>query len=289
MQMRKITIGLLAGMVAAGSILSSCKKEEATLPAIDGYNNANEVAATNLVAHWGFEDNGKETKSGASPVGTKGATYVTGIKGKALSLANGYLSYDAIAALSSLPSATISAWVQVSNNGNNPSCIFTLTRPNEWAGNLNLMAETGWKKSTIDTLVVKGLLVTKKGGNDSWQDTRNEPSKGGVQANKVAGTSKFFHLVMTYDATTAGYMMYVNGVKVSNPEWEIRDGGKLGSLAFATPTKPIIGAWGTNVSGGTSEAWQVPMTGLLDEIRIFNKALSVGEIASLYKIESAGR
>ncbi len=289
MQMRKITIGLLAGFVAAGSVLSSCKKEEATLPAIDGYNNANEVAATNLVAHWGFEDNGKETKSGASPVGSKGATYVTGIKGKALSLSNGYLSYDAISALSSLPSATISAWVQISNNGNTPSCFLSLTRPNEWAGNLNLMAETGWKKATVDTLVVKGLLVTKKNGNDSWQDTRNEPSKGGVQANKVAGTNKFFHLVMTYDATSANYKMYVNGVKVSNPEWEVRDGGALGALVFATPTKPVIGAWGTNVTGGTSEAWQAPMTGLLDEMRIFNKALSEGEISSLYKIESAGR
>lgn len=288
MQMRKISFGLLAAMMATGSFLSSCSKTE-TLPSIDGYNNSDEVAAANLVAHWAFEGDGKESKSGAMPTASTNASYVTGVKGKAVSLAKGFLAYDAIAALATLPSATISAWVQVSNNGSAPSCFVSLTRPNEWAGNLNLMAETGWKQAASDTLVVKGLLVTKKAGNDSWQDSRNEPSKGGVQANKVAGNNKFFHLVMTYDATSANFKIYVNGVKVSNPEWEMRDGGNLGQLVFATPTKPVLGAWGTNTAGGTAESWQVPMTGSMDEVRIFNKAISEGEIASLYKIESAGR
>jgi len=288
MQKSKLSAKLFASLLAGTMLFTSCKKSEETLPTIDGYNNANEVAATNLMAHWGFEDSGKETKSGAAPVETKNATYSTGIKGKALNLASGFLAYNSIANLNSLSSATISTWVNISNNGNTPSCFLSLTRPNEWAGNLNLMAETGWKKSTVDTLVVKGLLVTKKTAGDSWQDTRNEPSKGGVQANKVAGKG-FFHLVMTYDAASANFKMYVNGVKVSNPEWELRDGGNLGALNFASPTKPIIGAWGTNVTGQTSESWQAPMTGLLDEMRVYNKALTEGEILSLYKLESAGR
>lgn len=288
MQKTKLTAKLFAGLLAGTMLFSSCKKSDETLPTIDGYNNADEVAATNLMAHWGFEDSGKETKSGATPVETKNASYAAGIKGKALSLASGFLAYNAISNLNALASTTMSAWVNISNNGNTPSCFLTLTRPNEWAGNLNLMAETGWKKSTNDTLVVKGLLVTKKTAGDSWQDTRNEPSKGGVQANKVAGKG-FFHLVMTYDAASANFKMYVNGVKVSNPEWELRDGGNLGALVFASPTKPVIGAWGSNVTGQTSESWQAPMTGLLDEMRVYNKALTDGEILSLYKLESAGR
>ncbi|RVU24774.1 LamG domain-containing protein [Sandaracinomonas limnophila] len=288
MQKTKLTAKFFASLLVGTMLFTSCKKSEDTLPTIDGYNNSDEVAASNLMAHWGFEDSGKETKSGATPTETKNASYATGVKGKALSLASGFLAYNAIANLNSLASATISGWVNISNNGNTPSCFLTLTRPNEWAGNLNLMAETGWKKSTNDTLVVKGLLVTKKTAGDSWQDTRNEPSKGGVQANKVAGKG-FFHLVMTYDAATANFKMYVNGVKVSNPEWELRDGGNLGALAFATPTKPVIGAWGSNVSGQTSETWQAPMTGLIDELRVYNKALTEGEILSLFKLETAGR
>ena len=146
------------------------------------------------------------------------------------------------------------------------------------------MAETGWKKATSDTLVINGYVVTKVNGNDSGQDVRNEPSKGGVQAGIFGG--KWTHIVMTWDGATSMFKVYANGVKISNPEWEQR--GTTGPLNFTTPTKPVIGAWGTNVSG-TPEAWQVPMTGMVDEIRVFNKALSDGDINSLYQLELAGR
>jgi hypothetical protein len=91
---------------------------------------------------------------------------------------------------------------------------------------------------------------------------------------------------MTWDGATSMFKIYANGVKISNPEWEAR--GTTGPLSFTTPTKPIIGAWGTNISG-TPDSWQVPMTGLVDEVRVYNKALSDGDISSLYQLESAGR
>jgi len=264
---------------------SSCGDDDDDLPPIDGYNNSNEVAATNLVAHWGFEGDGKETKSGAVPASSVGATFPDGAKGKAVKLANGYLSYGEIAALNSLPNMSVSLWANFDNNGSHPTAFFSLTRPNEWAGNINFMSETGWKPAGNDTLVIKGLVVTNKAGNPSFQDSRNEPSKGGVQAPK--GVNKWNHLVMTWDGTTSNYKIYVNGTKVSNPEWEQR--GDTGPLNFFTPTRAVIGAWGTNLPGGTAEAWQKPMNGSVDELRVFNKALTDAEIGALYKLESAGR
>lgn len=283
----------IAGGLVTGFV--SCNDDDDALPPIDGYNNSNEVAATNLLAHWGFEGDGKETKSGTAPSNSVGATFADGAKGKAVNFTAGYLAYPEIAALSStLTSFSVSAWVKVSNNGTHPSSFFTLTRANEWAGNINFMAETGWAQSTSDSVTVKGLIVS---ANDfGWQDSRNtikanaaEIADGNVpNANKIGG--QWAQVIMTFDGATRLFKVYANGSKISNPKWELRGSDTSPAVAFATPTKAVIGAWGTNVpGGGTAEAWQVPMTGSVDEVRVFNKALTDAEIGALYKLEQAGR
>jgi hypothetical protein len=284
MKTTQVSIKFLALALTAGSIFMACKDDEVKLPPIGGFNTADEVGGANLVAYWGLNGDGKESKSGAMPTKSQNVSYVDGAKGKAASFTEGFLAYDVIAGITSLPNATVSLWANVKNNGSAPTSLFSLTRPNEWAGNVNLMLESGWKQAAIDTMVVKGLVVTKVAGNDSWQDSRNEPSKGGVQAPKIGG--KWAHYVITWDGATSMFKVYANGIKVSNPEWEAR--GTTGPLSFTTPTKALIGAWGTNISG-TPDAWQKPMTGLVDEVRVYNKALSDGDISSLYQLESAGR
>ncbi len=284
----KISSFLLAAGITGSLVFgfTSCGDDEEKLPAIGGFNSADEVAATNLVAHWAFEGDGKEHKSGAAPASTVNASFVTGAKGKAVKFDAGYMAYNEIAALNSLPDMSVTLWANFDNNGTSPSVFFSMSRANEWAGNINLMSETGWKKAGNDTLVVKGLVVTNKDGNASWQDSRNEPSKGGVQA--VKGPNKWHHLVMTWDGATSNFKIYVDGVKISNPEWEPR--GTTGPLNFFLPTKAIIGAWATNLpGGGTAEVWQKPLTGSVDELRVFKKALTDAEISALYQLELAGR
>ena len=65
------------------------------LPPIDGYNSADEVASTNLVAYWPMDGNGNEKKSG-SAASSSNATFVTGAKGQAVKFDKGYLSYNEI-------------------------------------------------------------------------------------------------------------------------------------------------------------------------------------------------
>ncbi|MFZ1703983.1 MAG: LamG domain-containing protein [Saprospiraceae bacterium] len=295
--MKSNFLQFLLAFAIVGSLVfgfTSCDKDD-DLPAIDGYNNADEVAASNLLAHWAFEGDGKENKSSTAPSSSVGATFSTGAKGKAVDFNAGYLAYPAIASLStSLTSFTVSAWVKVANNGSHPSSFFTLARANEWAGNLNFMAETGWGPATSDSVTVKGLIVSN---NDfGWQDSRNtikanaaELADGQVPfPNKIGG--QWAQVMITFDATTRLFKVYSNGVKISNPVWEARGSATSPQIAFTTPTKPVIGAWGTNVpGGGTAEAWQVPMTGSMDELRVFNKALTDAEIGALYKLEKAGR
>ena len=77
--------------------------------------------------------------------------------------------------------------------------------------------------------------------------------------------------------------------RISNVKWEDR-AASPGAFSFFTPTKPIIGAFGTNIPGGLApDGWQKPMTGNIDEIRVWKKALNAADINALYELEKAGR
>jgi hypothetical protein len=281
------SVGLMIGMVA----LNSCKKAE-SLPPIGGFDSADQIGSANLVAYWNFDGNDKETKSNIGADYSLKNTYVTGVKGQALNLSAGLLHYPTIAALNSMPSFTVSAWVKVANNGTSSTTIFSLTRPNEWAGAVNMMVETGWKKAGNDTLNVKALIVPKIGTEATFQDSRNDPSKKGDQAFKC-NKDTWFHDVIVWDATTSKLLVYANGKKISNPDWELRmfNNNPIGALSFFTPTEVVIGAVAFNVPswGKTPESWMVPMTGQIDELRIWNKTLAPEDISSLYQLELAGR
>lgn len=295
MKTKQIT-AWMAGAVVMSTLFTSCKKDDSpALPDIGGYQSSNDVAAANLKAHWPFDGSNNERLSGAAPASAINASFTTGASGQrqALSLASGYLYYPEIAALSqanALPSFSVSAWVNVKNNrsstGDNPTMFFTLPRADDWIGNVNLMAETGRYTPEKDTLVVKGLLSQlTTAGAPSNQDSVNDPKKGGDQAFKGAG--QWSHVVVTYDGPTSMFYVYANGKKISNPEWEQR--GTTGSLNLRTPNRPLIGAFGTNLPGRTADVWQKAMNGQIDELRVYSKALTVGEISSLYQLEQAGR
>lgn len=280
-----VSAALILGVVA----LNSCKEEE-SLPPIGGFDNADQVGASNLVAYWSFNSDLKESKTGTAPDYQKNNTSVTGIKGNGVNLAEGLIHYPTIAALNTLPSFTVSSWVKVANNGTEPTMIFSLTRPNEWAGAINMMIETGWKKATSDTLNVKCLIVPKVGTDATWQDSRNDPAKGGDQLFK--SPNAWFQVVNVWDAATSKLLVYANGKKISNPEWEYRtfNANPIGALTFFNPTSVVIGGFLPNVPGnGTPDAWMTGMTGQVDELRVWNKALAPEDISSLYQLELAGR
>lgn len=292
----KFGIGLSLIAVVA---LQSCKDKDGIngykpIRPIGGYNSSSEIEPAALVAHWSFDaGTSKEEKSGATAATENNATYADGKKGKAVVLNRGYLAFNAIPALNNLPNYTITAWINIANNkgtGVNEGAtnVFTMTRDmnataHEWAGNVNMMLETSWYGTGSDTLLVKALNVTNVGGNASWQDSRNDPPQGGVQA--FLGAKKWAHIAITWDGNTNKLLVYGNGQKINNPAWETRSGG---ALTFFTPTRPVIGGWGTNVKG-TPDGWQQKFLGSIDEVRVFSKALSASDINSLYKLENLGR
>ena len=134
----KRTINYLTGgaIVFALFTFAGCSKDNA-LPTIDGYNNSNEVAATNLVAHWTFDDNNNEVISSTAPtktVGTVGLT--TGRIGKALNLTQGTLVFPTIAKINTadaLNSFTVSMWVSNFKITCRTFCVFKITNPHTYS------------------------------------------------------------------------------------------------------------------------------------------------------------
>lgn len=281
--------------------LTSCSSSSDSLPPIGGYNSASEVAASSLKAYWPLNGDGKESISNTAPTTTVATTYVTGIKGQAASFNAGYMAYPSIAALNTTSgSVSISCWAFLSNNKANPTAvsstspIFSLTRTGEAFGNLNLMAETHGLV-TSDSIQMKAIFRIKKAdgtefGGDAVNMTKQESWMDNTHtwnANKIGG--KWAHVVYIFDGPTATNKIYVNGVKISNSAWEVRNGGAAFPLNHFTPTRPVIGALETVVNGTNTDTWNAALKGKVDELRIFDKTLTTAEIGALYELEKAGR
>jgi hypothetical protein len=290
-------------MVASGiALVASCSSDDSSsLPPIGGYNSADEVAATSLKAYWPLNGNGKESISNTSPNNTVATTFVEGVKGQAANFNTGFMAYPAITALNTTSgSATISCWAKVSNTKlvaggpSNISPIFSLTRTGEVFGNLNLLGETHGLV-TSDSIQMKGVFRIKNddgsefGGDavnmikqESWMDATHTWA-----ANKIGG--QWAHIVYIFDGPTGTNKLYVNGVKISNSAWEVRNGGNAKMLNHFLPTRPVIGALETVANGTNTDAWNAALKGQVDELRVYDKALTPAEIGALYELELAGR
>ena len=299
MKTNKILLNSMILLSSVAFVVSCGDDDGPSLPPIGGYNNSNEVGAADLVAHWPFNGNGKEIKSNTSPANSVGASYEAGAKGDGLKLTNGYLVFPQIASLSANMNAyTISAWVKLFNNqtptSGSVSTVFSLSRPNEWIGNINLYAETGQKTVENDSIKIKQGFGSSTSGVqiyenfnklETWmvEDNLITPGKHVAGPNKIGG--QWAHIVATWDGANNKMIIYSNGQKISSPAFEVR--GDNTSIVFDTPVTPYIGAFG-NVAT-TTDTWNKPMNGSIDELRVFKKALSASDVNALYELEKAGR
>ena len=293
----------LAVLIALAGVGCKDKNKDIVLPDINGYPNSDAVASANLVAYFPLDGTGNEKKTGTAPTSSVNATYVSGVKGQAVSLASGYLYYASpLGALTSNQGFTLSAWVQVANNGVNgqappianfPYSYFQSAIPGKLFGNVTGLIEAGAYGIASDTMRVKSIYQDQAGGT---QDNVNgfDNSDIGIKFNisKKAGTNQWAHIVTTYNP--AGgipaqnvIQIYVDSIMVGNIDY-----AKRGTNTFKySPNEIIIGAWYNNIPGKmiNSDNFTQPFKGKIDEIRLYNKLLTRDEITALYKLGKAGR
>lgn len=251
---------------------------------IDGYTSSDEIFPDKLVAYWTFDDTKNETKTSAAPTATANDAIVEGgVKGKALSLNAGYLyfgqQFDQFKT-ETFKSFSISTWVKILNNGSKRTMLFQLARPGIFTGNINFALNTqSFPASNTTTLRIQPTFSTVGGGT---QDNLNNA------LSPVIGMDKWTHIVLTYDGSTGVFNIWGDGVKIGG-----YPNRGVGNNLFKSyePSEVIIGSNYNGIPGKevSADVSFAPMTGQIDELRIYNISLPDAHVKALYNLGKAGK
>jgi hypothetical protein len=282
---------LFGALLLGGLVLSSCKKDDDDDD--DGKIDPNTIAATNLIAHFDFES--LPTAGAAVPFSNNTITFgskvgaasiVAGRRGNAYqgSASEAYFEYNitGATALKSLDEFTMACWIKAPATTDGAAKIFAINGGDGFMGNLTLMQES----RPGDSLDMKVYLFDSESPEWKGQDIR-------IQNQKFLD-DLWFHVVAVYRKETSAIELWANGVFVAQ---SIRYAGPdpdgdgplpqplLGPIKLGQDmTKLHFGAWPQQIAGNP-EGWMTYFAGLVDEYRVYNKALSEAEILELYQAE----
>jgi hypothetical protein len=278
--MKKINYRLLLLFAGAcGFVFSSCYKKFDTssyMPAftVGGFSSTKDIAPANLVGYWSFDDNLIDSVSKTAGTNT-GTSFTNGIKGRALQGANnGYVVFTPGASIQGIKSFTVTSWVNTPQNTNGIVGILDIANANSFWGNLTVYFENGSSATTG-----KLKVHINNNGKDFWLGNYDLPNPWNTWMN----------IAVTYDAATSTAKVFVNGSKIAT---EVS--ANYGPLVFQNATKIVFGTvqfqtTPSLTSATTSQPWASYLTGSLDEVRIYNTALSENDVNALVKLEGRGK
>jgi len=284
--MKNKYVKILFVMVVTGLLLTSCYKEfdpSTYAPAftINGFSSIKQIKPGNLAGYWAFNESLIDSVSSALATNS-GTSFVNGFIGKGLSLNVANKSYILInptpAITSGLQSFTVSFWVNPvfmdANSDNKIDGILgfvNLSNVNNFWGNIDWFVE-----NESNPNAAKVVVHITGGSGETWINKSN--------FNGLFG--KWTNHTITYDASTSMLTYYINGsvaVPATTTAW-------TGPVSFANSGAWVFGCvhFQTNpslTSGSGSQSWASYLTGTLDEVRIYNAALTAVEVNSLVVLQ----
>jgi hypothetical protein len=206
-----------------------------------------------LVSWWRAEGNANDSigTNNGTPLG--GITYTNGEVGQAF-VFNNTTSYISVPASSSLNVGT--------NNGFTIECWI---QPNAINVTVSPAPIIEWDSATTDGMELWsqfGALAV------SIYDTSGNNYKFNT-VNNLLNTNSFQHVALTYDKSSGNAVLYYNGVAVTN--------ANFGSVTPQT-TYPVNIGRRTGQPIGNGDTYG----GLMDELSLYNRALSASEIQADY-------
>ena len=249
------------------------------------------TAKENLVLYLGFEAD-ETPGTGIALVESKGSASLNndGFIGKCWTNTSGnnmtqaYTKYSVAAnsAFSNLKDITFTAWVKLKEECSKGALMSLNGMPAgfDWPlfiayfDNLRTNEETGVKEQQVN-----GRLVFHDAdGNEQnvWLDTWDAA---------FAKFDTWFQFAFTYTSSTGAWALYVDGVEVKTAEF--LPGFDFCKLLTNATNTMYIGGWASFIEGASNQDWQSYFAGSMDEIRIYNKALTAAELSSLRKEELA--
>jgi hypothetical protein len=275
---------------------------------------SNSVASANLLAHWTFDTDSKETGSSIAATTITGVTFGgSGQIGGCATFTAGYLLYPVIPQIdvdTALESYSISMWVNIPTASNNTGLLRSLfqinptTYPDIW-GALSLSLNNNGVGT--DTLPLRA---------DQVQIDGRGPTQATTSTNVAGATGKWVFITETYDGNNNNQTLklYANGNMVDSTQFtdvlktgtqstfRIVPGGgpsftgtpanyvSIGTLAFFDRGNNLGDGYGNSAPVASARPWAAgQITGQIDDIRLFNKPLSIAQVDSLYILGTAGK
>ncbi len=277
----------LGAMLLSSVMFTACKDDKDDDNGGDGKTDPSTIAAANLVAYFPFEAQGEAVQKTTAITFSKkvgAGSFVDGRRGKAYqgSSSESYLEYNVAAGnpFLTMEEFSLAAWIKTPVTTSGAAKIFALNGGDGFMGNLTLIQESQAEGDSVD---MKLFLFDNESPEWKGQDIRK---------NKTQFLNdKWFHIVGLYNKATSTMQFYVNGdlvfeqIRYAGP---IPTGGTqplLGPIKFGSDmSKILFGAWPQQLDG-TTQDWMKFYKGMLDEFRVYNKALTQQEIKDLYDAE----
>lgn len=291
--MKKLLVFAAVAVVA----LVACNKNDGKE---DGQKKVAEVktCAENLVAHFMFESETNAVKAEGITFASKAgaANFGAGEIGNGYVNKSGkndesYLKFNLAKdnAISKLEDVTITMWInniEEFQKGGLMSVNGKLFATQDWPSfvmmfdNKNFLNDEAGQPTEVKTQQFNGRIMFKKedgAETNLWLDTW-DPA--------FAKYATWTQIGFTYVASTGAWALYVDGVKVKEAEYG--DKMPFGKCIPADANALYVGGWASFIEKYQGAAdWQSYFSGSIDEIRIFNKALTEEELLALRKEEVA--
>jgi hypothetical protein len=280
--------------------ISSCKKssDSGTKPPvlIGGYASSDSVASGNLVAYWPFDGNANDAKGALTATANGSITYVAGVRGQAYQGATG--AYATLVPASTFPTSlksyTLAFWYYLpAQPTDHPQGIFFYSGASEAGELVNEIEPPSHTDITGDSVRIHAGFNSV--GSPTYKSFVPETFD-------TAAIGKWVFFTVSYNSGTSTYTAYQNAVATGantaftsgmyvTPNPLFTDGTQtapLGDLLFTdAPAAITIGTWPDGLFGQQSATGN--FLGKLDELRVYNKALTQTEVAGLFLNGQAGR
>ena len=271
--MKKI---LFAAVILAAGFFASCNNKGPVDP-YEGKTNPSTICEANLIAYFPFDGNATEQLNNMVPTKVgEGVAYEKGRRGQAYKGApKNELIYDAsaIKRIASMKDFSFACWFKhqaVPQSQVPTPWFFGLTNKDDFWGQLAFVLDRGGADNT-DSLAVKVAI-----NGDMW-------AVPGLNPAFVAG--RWTHVVASFkvvDDTLQTLDMYVNGAPVESLHWNFIE---RPVTDFSKSTMLLFGQWRQKVLEGATDEWMGDMDGDLDEVRLYNIALTAEDAKKLYDAE----
>jgi len=237
-----------------------------------------------LKSYWAFENSVVDSGELKLSATAKNITYGAGITGQAAKIGtDGYiLIQDVGDTIKNLGSFTVAWWM---NGAPGPvkdgaQGIISIANKNEFWGNLEIFLENYTNATDPNAVWMKIHMLNGSaatGNGEEW--TADDNTK---MTNVL---NKWTHFALTYNASTSKLSLYKDGAPTAVYNKTL-GGGNYGAIKFNNVTGMTLGNFSfqttPTLANHGPEPWAKPFNGSLDQVRIYNKALSDAEVTALF-------